>query len=85
MPRTFRQTSSKETEWDELSFRFRAYVSLTDTRAIIALEVAEKAPTIVTEAHFVTMDDEERDVDLRLLARRVFHQFYLNLQQGLPV
>ena len=70
-PNTF---TGKYEDWEDFSFRFSSYISLTGPRGAQALTMAQNAEGLATDAQLLTKKGEGKDVGLRFLSSHVFHQ-----------
>ena len=75
-PSTF---TGKYEDWEEFSWRFKAYISLTDPRAAKGLKTAEAAgDAVITEEELHARNTDGTVTDLTLLASHIFHQFAID-------
>ena len=68
-PSTF---TGKYEDWEEFSWRFKAYISLTDSRAAKVLKTAEGLPEPIAEAELRTRAADGTITDIALLASHIF-------------
>ena len=68
MPRPF---SGKAEDWDDFSFKFKAYMAMKNAKYVTIFTGAEKSTDVITDQHFIV--EGELNGDLVELSRELQH------------